>query len=146
MLCTISALARATASPSVWQGASQSCCFITRTERGETSVESTVASACACCSSSSAATTRWTSPIDRASAASILRDVSSRSVAFAWPTMRGSIQAMPCSAISPRLANAVANTAFSDAMRKSLYSAMTSPRPAAAPLMALMMGLGAAGK
>ena len=51
---------------------------------------------------------------------------------------------MPCSAIRPRLAKAVANAALVEARRKSLYRAMTRPRPAAAPLIVQMIGFGAA--
>ena len=53
---------------------------------------------------------------------------------------------MPCSAISPRRANAVVNLAPAAAKRWSQYSAYTRPSPAQAPLMAAMIGLGTAGK
>src|SRR5271163_1320146 len=82
----------------------------------------------------------------KASAASINRAEKSRSSAFAWPTSRGNIQAIPYSAISPRRANAVLNRAASDAKRKSQYKAITSPNPTAGPLIAAITGLLSAGK
>ena len=66
----------------------------------------------------------------------------SKSSALAWPTMRGSIQLMPCSAISPRRANEVVKTVLSAAKRRSQYSACTRPMPAVAPLSMPMIGLG----
>jgi hypothetical protein len=56
--------------------------------------------------------------------------------------MRGSIQLMPCSAISPRRANAVVKTVLSAAKRRSQYSACTSPMPAVAPFNMPITGLG----
>ena len=62
------------------------------------------------------------------------------------PTSRGSIQLMPCSAISPRCANEVVKTALSAANRKSQYSDTTKPRPAQGPLIAPRIGFGIDGK
>ncbi len=64
-----------------------------------------------------------------------------KSSALAWPTMRGNIQLMPCSAINPRRANEVVKTVLSAAKRRSQYSACTSPMPAVAPFSMPMMGL-----
>ncbi|MNI74688.1 hypothetical protein D3C73_1307910 [compost metagenome] len=89
---------------------------------------------------------RSTRPMLNASCAVTLREESSRSAAWPGPTIRGSNQAMPCSAISPRLAKDVENTAVSLAKRMSLYKASTNPSPAAAPLIALMTGLRTPGK
>ncbi|MHC2466722.1 hypothetical protein ACVIHD_005734 [Bradyrhizobium embrapense] len=59
--------------------------------------------------------------------------------------MRGSIQLMPCSAIRPRRAKAVVNTALSAAKRRSQYSAWTRPMPAVAPLSIAITGFLIAG-
>src|SRR4030042_269245 len=55
-------------------------------------------------------TTRLTSLISNASAASMMRPDKRRSSAFWGPTRRGSIQLIPCSAIRPRGASARAGT------------------------------------
>jgi hypothetical protein len=56
--------------------------------------------------------------------------------------MRGSIQLMPCSAISPRREKAVVNTVLSAAKRRSQYSACTRPMPAVAPFSMPITGFG----
>ena len=82
-----------------------------------------------------------TRPRRSASAASNVRPETSRSVAAASPTMRGSSQAMPYSAMRPRRAKAVVNLAWLAAKRTSHCSAWTSPTPAQPPLMAATSGL-----
>ena len=74
-----------------------------------------------------------------------MRADSNKSMALAWPTIRGSIQLRPCSAIRPRLENAVVKTALSAANRMSQYKACTKPMPAVAPLSMPITGLGIAG-
>ena len=118
-LRSISASATAVASASVWNCASHSWRFMTAIDRGETSSASSVAYASTASRSLPPGTTRLTSPIRSASAASIFRPESIRSSACASPTSRGSIQLMPCSAMSPRRENAVVNTAPSAATRMS---------------------------
>ena len=49
---------------------------------------------------------------------------------------------MPCSATSPRRANAVVSLASSATKRRSHISACTRPMPAHGPLIAAMIGLG----
>ena len=63
--------------------------------------------------------TRLTRPSDSASGARNLRAEHSRSSAAGRPTSRGSSQLTPCSAIRPRWAKAVVNTADSAANRRS---------------------------
>jgi hypothetical protein len=75
-----------------------------------------------------------------------LRAEHRRSIAAGRPTILGSNQLTPCSAIRPRWAKAVVNTAESAAKRRSAYSGITKPKPAAGPLMAAMMNFGMAGK
>ena len=75
-----------------------------------------------------------------------MRAEKSRSSALACPINRGSIQASPYSAISPRRANAVLNFALSEAKRISQYNAMTRPSPTTGPLIAAITGFEIAGK
>src|ERR1700747_2675888 len=63
--------------------------------------------------------TRFTNPMRSASAASMVRAENSRSSAFAIPMIRGNIQAIPYSAISPRRANVVLKRLASEASRRS---------------------------
>ena len=88
----------------------------------------------------------FTSPIRIASLASIMRAENNRSSAFATPTSRGNIHAIPYSAINPRREKAVPNRAVSEANRRSQYSAITSPSPTTGPLIAPMTGFPTAGK
>ena len=60
----------------------------------------------------------------------------------AGPTSRGNTHETPCSATSPRRENAVVNLASSAAKRMSAIMACTNPRPAHAPLMVAITGLG----
>ena len=90
----------------------------------------------------SAGVTRLASPSSAASRPSTTRPESSRSSARAGPTRRGRIHEMPCSATSPRRANAVVSFAFSATKRTSHISACTSPMPAHGPLIAAITGLG----
>jgi len=83
-----------------------------------------------------------TSPIAIASSPSTTRPESNRSSARGGPTARARIQESPCSAISPRLENAVVSLASAAANRTSHMRAWTRPTPAHAPLMAAMTGLG----
>src|SRR6476646_6511755 len=62
------------------------------------------------------------------------------------PTSRGSVQLMPCSAISPRRTKAVVNTALLEAKRMSQNSAKHRPMPAHGPLIAAMIGFETDGK
>src|SRR5437763_1014729 len=73
-----------------------------RSERGDTSAVRPAAYPFTSSRKPSCGNTRFTNPSSRASAASIVRDENSRSAAFASPTMRGSIQAIPYSATRPR--------------------------------------------
>ena len=63
-----------------------------------------------------------------------------RSSATAGPASRVSSQLRPHSAIRPRWANAVRNTASSAMKRRSQLSAMGTAIPATAPLMAAITG------
>ena len=59
---------------------------------------------------------------------------------------RGSIQPIPCSAMSPRRENAVTNAALSAAKRRSQNRITARPMPAAGPLIAPMIGFFTSGK
>lgn len=83
---------------------------------------------------------RFTSPMSSASFAVARRADINRSMALDGPTSRGSSQAMPCSAISPRWAKAVVKIIRSEAKRMSAHSTM-KPSPAVAPLSAAITGL-----
>ncbi len=87
-------------------------------------------------------TTRSTSPMRSASAASTRRELQSRSSARLVPTSRGNSQLVPCSAINPRCENIVRKDASSLAKRRSHISASTKPPPAATPLTAAITGFG----
>ena len=115
--------------------------FITRSEVGEQFAATSSAQARTVGRSSAAGTTRLTSPMRSASAASILRAENSRSSACAGPTRRGSSQASPHSAIRPRRAKAVVNTAVSEAKRRSAQQAIGTAIPAHGPLIAATTGL-----
>ena len=76
-----------------------------------------------------------------ASTASTGRPLRSSSAARCRPTMRGSSHAAPYSATRPSRLNAEMNRADGDAKHTSPVSAMTNPRPAAAPLTAMTTGI-----
>src|SRR5260370_38185745 len=69
-----------------------------------------------------------------------------KSSALAWPTMRGNIQLMPCSAINPRRADEVVETALSAAKGRSQYNPGTGPTPAAAAVSKPKTGLAIEGE
>ena len=92
-------------------------------------------------SSSSPGSTRFTTPSRSASSERKTRPERSRSSAWAGPIRRGSSHELPCSATSPRRANAVVNLTPAAAKRRSHISACTSPIPAHAPLIAATIGL-----
>ena len=66
----------------------------------------------------------------------------SQCIAREEPIRFGSDQLRSCSAISPRLLNAGVSLTPSAAKRMSQEHAMERPIPAAAPLMAAMIGFG----
>ena len=68
------------------------------------------------------------------------------SSAAAGPMSRGSIQAIPYSAINPRRAKAVPKRALAEANRMSQYREMIKPSPTAGPLTAPITGLRSDGK
>ena len=115
--------------------------LITRNDRGLTFEASSSAYSCTFSMKRILRKNLIHQPIRNASAASISRAENSKSSAFAGPTRRGNIHAIPYSAINPRSANAVPNRAASEAKRKSQYNAITNPRPTAGPLIGRNHGL-----
>ena len=79
----------------------------------------------------SAGTTRDTSPERSASAASIMRAVRHRSIAFALPTARGSRCVPPAPGKVPRLISGWPNFALSAAITMSHIIASSQPPPSA---------------
>jgi len=97
--------------------------------------------ASASASSWSAGTTRETRPARSASAASIMRPVSTISIALALPTARGRRWVPPAPGMMPSLISGWPNLALSAAMMKSHIIASSQPPPSANPATAAMTGL-----
>ena len=110
-------------------------------DAGEQFAARSAAYSSAASSAEPAGTIRWTSPSAAASSVVKVRPDSSSSVARLSPISRGSSQALPCRAGSPRRANAVVIRAPVTAMRTSHISVCISPIPAHAPLIAAIIGL-----
>ena len=89
----------------------------------------------------SAGTTRATSPARSASAASIMRLVSTMSIALALPTARGRRCVPPAPGMTPSLISGCPNLAVSAAMMKSHIMATSQPPPSAKPATAAITGL-----
>jgi hypothetical protein len=117
--------------------------FVSFSATGELrSIDSAIARAAA--SSWSSGTTRDTSPVRSARAASMKSPVRSSSDAIDAPTSRGSKYETPTShAERPRRMKAAFMRALSPAMRTSDASAIAMPPPDAAPRTAAMIGCGA---
>ena len=79
----------------------------------------------------SSGTTRDTSPLFSASAASIMRAVRQMSIAFALPTARGRRWVPPAPGRMPRLISGWPNLAFSAAITMSHIIASSLPPPSA---------------
>ncbi|MOA29600.1 hypothetical protein D3C78_1506250 [compost metagenome] len=88
-----------------------------------------------------AGTTRDTRPARSASAASIMRPVRTRSMAFALPTARVSRCEPPMPGMTPRVISGWPNFAVSEAMIKSHIIASSQPPPSAKPETAAITGL-----
>jgi len=82
-------------------------------------------------SRSAAGTTRLTSPARSASAASMVRPVRQRSIAFALPTALVSRCEPPMPGITPSLISGWPNTAVSAAISRSHSMASSQPPPSA---------------
>lgn len=100
------------------------------------------ASAQVSANSASSSTTRVTSPIRSASAASISSPRKYISRAFAVPTSRVISHEPPKSPENPMPTNAAPKRAERAAMRRSQLIASPSPAPAAGPLIMPMMTFG----
>jgi hypothetical protein len=101
----------------------------------------TVAAAIASSISLSAATTRDTRPVRSASAASIMRAVSSMSIAFDLPMVRGRRWVPPAPGVTPTLISGWPKRALSAAIRKSHIIASSQPPPRQNPATAPITGL-----
>src|SRR5215467_2032917 len=88
-----------------------------------------------------AGTTRATRPERSASAASIMRPVKIRSIAFALPTARASRCVPPMPGMTPSLISGWPNLAVSAAMTMSACMASSQPPPSAKPATAATTGL-----
>ena len=104
------------------------------------------AMALAASSKSASGTTRLTSPMRSASAASTMSPVSASSAALAWPTTNGSSQAPPSPGMMPSFTKLSANLALSPAMRTSHMQARSQPAPMAGPFTAATTGTSSAAK
>ena len=103
---------------------------------------SSAAQACASATSVSAEVLRSTMPSASASSPSTLRPVKISSLARGRPTRRGRKYMPPPSGMMPRWMYDQEKFAHSLAMMKSHASAVSAPRPEAAPFTAAMVGLG----
>ena len=92
-------------------------------------------------SGSPTGTTRATRPERSASAASIMRPVRIRSIAFALPTARVSRCVPPMPGMTPSLISGWPNFALSAAMMRSHIIASSQPPPSAKPATAAITGL-----
>ena len=102
---------------------------------------SCAASSCAAARARPGATTRLTSPICRASAASTERPVRTRSMARLVPISRGSRTVPPSISGTPQRRQYTPKTAVSSATRRSHQSASSRPPATAWPAIAAMTGL-----
>ncbi|MCY1378953.1 hypothetical protein D9M69_666270 [compost metagenome] len=89
----------------------------------------------------SSGTTRLTRPARSASVASIMRAVSTMSMALDLPTARGRRCVPPAPGMMPSLISGWPNFALSAAMMKSHIMASSQPPPSAKPLTAAITGL-----
>ena len=91
-------------------------------------------------SRSSCGTTRETSPISRASLASMMRPVKRSSAARSRPTREARRPIPATSQHRPRFTNSSPKRARSDATRMSAITASSMPQPTAAPFTAAITG------
>ena len=96
-------------------------------------------------SSSASGTTRLTSPMRSASAASMMSASRVSSLARCMPTRRGSTHEPPKSMVRPRRAKISENRAVSPATTRSHSRAMFIPAPAAMPRTLAIVGCGSGG-